>query len=116
MIDLHPDHLEAAYEFLTRFEPFKSWGLPPSEEVIFSVRRSRDAGSFNLEQNKTPHIMLSMNHIGRIRPLLTIMAHEMIHQYQYQQGTNTKHYHNAEFKALSKEICDIHGWDYLLFV
>ena len=115
MIDLHPDHLEAAYEFLTRFEPFRSWNLPPAEEVIFTVYGSKVKCGDYATDNGKHHIRISDFYIARLASLLVVMAHEMTHLYQYQRKTNSKHYHNAEFKELAKEICDIHGWDEKLF-
>ena len=115
MIDLHPDHLEAAYEFLTRFEPFKSWDLPPAHEVEFTVYGNKVKCGDYVEESLQPHIRISNYFIGRIFSLLQVMAHEMTHLYQYQRKSNSKHYHNAEFKALAKEICEIHGWDERLF-
>ena len=112
MIDLHPDHLEAAYEFLCRFEPFIQWKLPPASDVEFTVYSDkRKCGDYV----HNGHIRISNYFIGRIFSLLQVMAHEMTHLYQFQRKTNSKHYHNAEFKELAKEICDIHGWDYRLF-
>ena len=116
MIDLHPDHLEAAYEFLCRFEPFIQWKLPSAHEVAFTVNATKSKrGEYELRLDGTHHILISINCTGLIDSLIKVMAHEMTHLYQFQRKTNSKHYHNAEFKELAKEICDIHGWDYRLF-
>jgi hypothetical protein len=40
------------------------------------------------------------------------MAHEMIHQHQQRQRTDTPNTeHNAEFMRLARAVCRHHGWD-----
>jgi hypothetical protein len=45
------------------------------------------------------------------------MAHEMIHQYQQRERTETANTeHNAEFLRLAGVVCRHHGWDEKEFV
>lgn len=111
-LPLTPDILRAAYDFLCVLPPFNSWALPDSDDVKFVVIRSRtDFGRHNVENGR--HIIgLSSNTIGQIDTLIRIMAHEMIHAYQYEAKMETADVaHNAAFFKLAHRVSRIHGFD-----
>jgi len=118
MLDtFHPDQLAAAYDMLRLCNPFCDWCLPHSDEIEFSVAPYRARSGWYLQKpNGDHHIAISDKHVGSLNTLIMVMAHEMIHLYQFINKTNTKHFHNANFRELAHEVCLIHSWDYKLFV
>jgi hypothetical protein len=107
--------IAGAYEFLRLTAPFKSWRLPPAEEVDFVVSRHRFNVGYHrgLRRKVRSHeIGISEVCVGHTNTLLRTVAHEMIHQYQQRSRTETPNTeHNAEFTRLGKIVCRHHGWD-----
>lgn len=118
MLNLHPTHLAAAYDFLRALPPFNRWKLPPGEECHFHVSASADwhaeyqhwSESWGKEAGH--HIRVSAKRTQHTLTLVMNMAHEMIHLKQKLHKTETSNtQHNAEFHHLAARVCQIHGWD-----
>ncbi len=106
--------MRASYEYLRETPPFRRWHLPPGEELQFSVFTSdEDQGRCYPEPFG---IGVSRNYIGRTESLMVVMAHEMIHVHQMSRiGALGFIGHNAEFRRLAARVCDVHGFDPLMF-
>jgi Zn-dependent peptidase ImmA (M78 family) len=118
MLDLTPDVLAKAYDFLRETKPFKAWKLPHSDIVGFKVdRRPGEYGHYGRYRRTAIHwIAINSKTVGQTQTLLFTMAHEMIHLRQGIHKTETSNCaHNAEFLKLSKRICAVHGWDLKAF-
>jgi hypothetical protein len=111
MIPLHPSHLEAVYDCLRRFPPFRRWKLPPAEEVHFAVTRAKDTmGSYRLRRNGH-HITASSSKVGHFDTLVRLVAHEMIHLAQEVAGVSSPYQHNSDFKRRAALVAKYHGFD-----
>lgn len=119
-LPLTPAVIGGAYEFLRLTQPFRSWKLPPAGEVEFVVsRHPLEVGYHRGVRRKirSHEIGISERCVGHTNTLLKTVAHEMIHQYQQRQRTETPHTeHNAEFLRLARVVCLRHGWDEKEFV
>src|SRR5579863_3475826 len=113
-MELTPDILRGAYEYLAETPPFREWNLPPAEDVKFTVtqniaRHGRCitylAGNYEIEISAKNH--------KHTYSLMSTMAHEMVHVHERQTGMrkNGQIHHNKVFVALAKEVCDAHGFD-----
>lgn len=117
MIHLTPAQLVLTYALLRETPPFKGWKLPHPDEVGFQVSRTPDVcGQFWCNESGTPCIAISSAAVSRMDTLLRIMAHEMIHLYQWVGKTHSKAFHNGEFRRKAREVCRVHGFDPKLFV
>lgn len=115
-LPLTPQIVAAAFDFLRATPPFKALGLPPSDEVKFTVNRHRTWLGSCLG-GPTSEIAVSSHIVGHTDTLLRVVAHEQIHLYQYLSNTETaKVTHNAAFYRLAKRACKYHGWDERIFV
>lgn len=115
-LPLTPEMLETCYEFLKACPPFKSWGLPDSEDVKFQVVRDPNTAGWHKMVGDKHIIGISTGAIGRTFSLVEVMAHEMIHAHQRETNMETKgSEHNAAFKKLAERVCRYHGFDPLLF-
>lgn len=110
--------LETAYEYLRSTSPFKSWKLPPVEEIELAVTRHRDReGDHCVYRRTQDHIIrVSAAAIKTTDALMQVMAHEMCHAYQEQTKTARRGEHNTEFKRLAKRVCRYHGWETAHFI
>lgn len=112
---LTPEIIEGAYEFLRATPPFRSWRLPHADEVTFVVSRHKMHVGYHRGSRRKIHsheIGISQACVGHTNTLLRTMAHEMIHQHQQRQRTDTPNTeHNAEFMRLASVVCRHHGWD-----
>lgn len=112
---LTPELMEGAYEFLRLTQPFRGWHLPHADEVEFVVSRHRSHVGYHRgirRKVRSHEIGISELYVGHSNTLLRTMAHEMIHQYQQRNRTETANTeHNAEFMRLAKVVCRYHGWD-----
>ena len=115
MLHVTPAMMEAAYEFLSCFPPFKGWRLPHADEIEFRV--SAEAHLCGLyEQISDKHrISVSATTTVQTDSLIKVMAHEMIHLYQSLHYTDQGPEHNEQFHKLAKGICRRHGFDPGLF-
>ncbi|HEU4550024.1 MAG TPA: SprT-like domain-containing protein [Rhizomicrobium sp.] len=113
---LTPQMLELAYEYLRESPPFRHWGLPDADHVVFRVLGTKDRfGHFRGRHRRAgadgfSEIAISASLVGSTGLLMATMAHEMIHLYQDETGTARGH-HNPEFQRLARRVCAIHGFD-----
>ena len=114
-LKLTPEVLAGAYEYLCLCEPFCRWNLPDSEDITFRVTRHRDRMAHYCRQGTKTEIVVSSAYIGRTESLMTTMAHEMIHLHQALVGMENAAQHNAAFRKIADHVCEIHGFDPLLF-
>lgn len=115
-LKLTPAVLAAAYDYLATTEPFCRWNLPDSEDVSFRVTRHRDRWAhYILRPDGKPEIVVSAKFIGRSSSLIETMAHEMVHLHQAQSGMENAAQHNRAFRKIARRVCEIHGFDPLLF-
>jgi hypothetical protein len=114
-MSLTPDIIEASYEFLRTTPPFRKWQLPHADEVTFVVSRHKNHIGYHRGTRRkvnSHEIGISEACVGHTNTLLRTMAHEMIHQHQQRQRTDTPNAeHNAEFGRLARIVCRYHGWD-----
>lgn len=116
-LPLNKERLIACYDFLSACPPYCDWNLPDSEDVIFKVTRSRNEKGYHKlwyrGRKKDQHeIGISAYCCGWTNQVLWVMGHEMVHMHQEEVGMGSPHNdHNAAFKALGIECCQIHGWD-----
>lgn len=108
-MELTPDVLRAAYELLDETEPFKSWNLPPAEDINFEIVRSKKRlGRCHCDLSPLKIEISTLYHFYLPSVLLT-MAHEMVHVHMHQQGMG--YTHGRAFKALRDQVCAVHGFD-----
>ncbi len=111
-LPITPDLLEAAYDFLCATPPFKSWRMPPGDEVKFGVMRKADTrGDHEKQRNGQHMIRVSSTNTGCTDALLRVMAHEMVHVI----CTRERAMHGAAFQKRARAVCRYHGFDPLLF-
>lgn len=117
MLTLTPDMLRAAYDYLRKTRPFDRWGLPRGEEVHFTVSLNRTiCGAYRGWPNREHEISVSARRVGRTASVMWVVAHEMLHLYQKENGTETPGaQHNAEFRRLAGIVCRWHGFDVMEF-
>lgn len=120
-LNLTPEMLEQAYEYLRASPPFCHWDLPHADEVSFRVLGARDRfGHFRGRHRKArgadgfSEIAISAQLVSSTELLMATMAHEMIHLYQDETGTARGH-HNPSFLRLAKRVCAIHDFDFSNF-
>jgi hypothetical protein len=115
-LQLTPELLESAYEYLRASPPFRGWNLPDSDQVTFRVMGARDRfGHFRGRHIKASadsfsEIAISAGVVRTTELLMATMAHEMIHLYQDENGWARGH-HNPQFRKLAARVCAIHGFD-----
>jgi len=104
--------LVAAYEFLLAAPPINRWRMPAADDVVFQVRGSTQwlGRCTQGVGGCAPVIELSAVLVGSTPMLLAVMAHEMVHVYQFERGT-WKGDHNAQFRRLAKSVAEVHGFD-----
>lgn len=113
-LPLTPEIMEAAYEYLRATPPFRAWGLPHSDEVVFQLSsRRREYGRYQFDGERHT-ITASIHSIAYSVTLLRFMAHEMTHLLLEMRGLDsrgTEETHNAHFRRLAGQVCKIHGFD-----
>jgi hypothetical protein len=115
--DVTPDQLFAAYEFMRIMPPFSSYKIPPANEVEFHIVNDHRLHGWHKKNENGLHVFaISRNSIGHTASLMLYVAHEMIHLVQAERGTNTRAAHNAEFRKIAEKVCDMHGFDFRVFV
>ena len=111
-LPLTPAILEAAYDFLRTWPPFRQCKLPPSEQVEFHVTNSKKTyGQYSADHA----IYISATNNGLSDTMLRTMAHEMIHQALRIKGDPKYWQHGAKFKAHARRVCKCAGWDLKAF-
>jgi predicted SprT family Zn-dependent metalloprotease len=110
-VNITPDILHAAYEYLRACPPFKRWKLPHADVIEFHVIRHQSTAG---RCHKNPlRIDISHELIKRTHSLMETMAHEMIHLYLDRLGVRSEH--GADFKRCAALVCKHHGFDVALF-
>lgn len=110
-----PEACAAAYDCLRHFRPFKSWKLPPGEEVEFRVRRLPHYAEVS-NYRWTDELVMWVDHVKHptLNELMMTIAHEMCHVRQFKIGQKRLG-HGPTFKRMAKSICKELGWDERLF-
>lgn len=109
---LTPDVLRAAYEFLSATDPFRSWPLPDSEDVVFKVAKTKDYHGWHDVKRGRHVLAISSSTVGHTASLMATMAHEMTHLYEtIAKLTPSNVQHGAAFKKLAARVCKTHGFD-----
>ncbi len=110
-LPITPELLEATYDFLRQTPPFKSWRLPPGDEVKFGVMRKVDTRGDHEHRNGQHMIRVSSANTGCTDALLRVMAHEMVHV----GCPRERAMHGVAFLKRARAVCRYHGFDPLLF-
>lgn len=118
-LQLTPETLAAAYDYLATTPPFAGWNLPDSDDVLFRVVRSTKEFAYYKWDGRRHVISVSARSVGHTSTLLEKMAHEMIHLNLEDSGMESKsgdaNTHNAAFRVLAAQACKVHGWDLKAF-
>jgi hypothetical protein len=117
-LDFTAETLRAAYDYLVTTPPFRSWGLPDSDDVRFKVGRFRSHCAHYQWDGKQHTITASINAIGHTDTLFRKMAHEIVHLHLEELGMDsrgTANTHSGAFRRLAADVCDVHGWDVKVF-
>jgi hypothetical protein len=110
-----PDLIEATFEYLKAFPPFKGWNLPHADEVEFGVFRKDDRwGDYELCKDSSGVRCRHRIRVGyKVTSTLLLqctMAHEMIHMRQailYGWGGVN---HTETFEVLAKQVRKHHDF------
>jgi hypothetical protein len=112
-LQLTPETLAAAYDFLRTTTPLAKWRLPESDEVGFHVvRKAGLSADFGVEGG-IPFIRVSEDSNGHTITLLASIAHEMIHLRQHLTGD--RELHGPRFRRMAALVCATHGFDPKIF-
>lgn len=114
-IQLNPEMLAHAYEYMACQPPFSKWNLPSSEDVKFSVIKNKDRFAHHQRIGDVHHIVFSSRYVGRHELLLATMSHELIHLHMDQACMSMKNPHGAAFQKFADRICKLHEFDRLIF-
>lgn len=114
-IQLTPEMLAFAYDYLSCQAPFNKWNLPPSEDVKFSVSKKKDRFAHYQMIGGVHHIVVSSRFVGRHETLLSTLSHEMLHLHIEAAGMASANAHDAVFHRLADRVCKLHEFDRLTF-
>ena len=99
----------AVYELLIQLPPIKAWNLPPSKDIIFSVRHLPD---FYGEYEPDPHkITISSAKHAHLDTIIRTMAHEMIHLYLFTRKDPLWDKHTKTFLDAAAKVSHVLGFD-----
>ena len=99
----------AVYELLIQLPPIKSWRLPPSADIIFSVRHLPD---FYGEYEPGPHkITISSAKHAHLDTVIRTMAHEMIHLHLFLRKDPLWDKHSKTFLDAAAKVSHTLGFD-----
>ena len=99
----------AVYELLIQLPPIKSWNLPPSKDIIFSVRHLPD---FYGEYEPDPHkITISSAKHAHLDTVIRTMAHEMIHLHLFIRKDPLWDKHSKTFLDAAAKVSTTLGFD-----
>ena len=114
-LPLTPEILAASYDYLCCTPPFDKWNMPSSEDVKFSVIKTKDRTAHYCQRNGVHVIAVSSAYVGRHESLISSMAHEMVHLHMSQTCWNRRNPHDAAFQKFADQVCRIHEFDRLIF-
>ena len=115
-LQLTPDMLVNAYEYLRITLPFRRMNLPEGDQLLFRVIGAKDRlGYFRGRYRRGKRedfneIAISANEVSSTELLMATMAHEMIHLYQHESGTCPRGFHNKKFRQIAARVCRLHGF------
>ena len=112
-LQLTPEALAAAYDYLRTTLPFRRWSLPPASEVRFTVNKDRKARGCHYHTGRQHVIAVSRACIERTDSLMPVLAHEMCHARQTEKGLRRGH--GPNFQKMADAVCRHHGFDRALF-
>lgn len=111
--------MEGAYEFLRQAPPFNTWpGMPEADEVEFHVLATpQKHGDCGIHTDGRIFIRISTALVGSTSSLLAVMAHEMIHGYQWikPEKKTGRSNHDSFFNRAADKVCKFHHFDRKLF-
>lgn len=117
-LKLNEDMLIAAYEYFAASMPFSEWNLPPAEDVIFKVARTKRLYGWHQvevtgrgKSRKLQHYITIAGKCGHTITLMQTMAHEMIHLCDDQNCLSRNAEHGPAFVKLAQEVSLHHGFD-----
>lgn len=110
MLNITPETLQGAYDFLRSTEPFCRWNLPDGEDVKFKVVKTHKNHAWYRCVNYKHVMAVSSNTVGHTLTLLESMAHEMIHMYEV-HALKRQPTHGKVFQKWKAEVCKFHGFD-----
>lgn len=117
-LPLTPETLAAAYDYLCSTPPFNKWSLPDSDEVKFTVNKSRvDFAQYRWD-GKQHTITVSESSVGHTATLMEKMGHELVHLHledSEMESRGTQDTHGIWFRKLAAQACKAHGWDLKAF-
>lgn len=115
-LQLTPDMLVNAYEYLRDTLPFRRMNLPEGDQLLFRVIGAKDRlgyfrGRYRRGRSEDfNEIAISGNEVSSTALLMATMAHEMIHLYQHESGTCPRGFHNRKFRQIAARVCRLHGF------
>ena len=124
LLNVNPDQLQCAYDFICTLEPFNLWAheengkpFPHSDTIEFRVTGDVAYWAWKQRKPNGTFIMAYSDHApSQASNLVMYMAHELIHLYQDINKLETRAMHNRDFHARASRVCGIHGYDYKLFI
>ncbi len=111
-MNIKPQEVAAAYEFLLQLTPFNRWNLPETDGVEFRTdMRKNVLGEHNYRARKRlpPLIRMSLRCNGHLISVLQTVAHEMCHLAQVVNGEREGH--QETFAKRASAVCREFGWD-----
>lgn len=112
MLHFEPHHLEAVYELLRMFPPFKGWKLPPADEVEFHVVRMKGQDQADCRWNGNRHVLrIAANKHATLASLIATMAHEMTHIHLDMAYPRDRAHHGFRFQKHANLVCRHHTLD-----
>lgn len=114
-LELNKEMLAHMYDYLCATPPFNTWNMPPSEEVVFKVAKTRHRQGWYQWDGKQHTITASAGRVSYSYTLVVLLAHEMIHLHLEDSNMESKatsnDVHNAAFRVLADKVCKVHGFD-----
>lgn len=111
--------MEGAYEFIRSGPPFNTLaGMPETEEIEFHVLATpQKHGDCGIHPDGRIFIRISTALVGSTSSLLSVMAHEMIHAYQWLKPETKagRSNHDSYFNKQADKVCKFHHFDRKLF-
>ena len=115
-IKLTPDLLKGVYDMLCLVAPFKSWNLPDSDEMSFTVGRDPHLRGWCIYNEGKWRIGISSTTVARLNLLIVTMMHEMIHVHEDNTAISRKDVmHSTAFLKWADQVCKIHNLDPHIF-
>lgn len=113
MLHPTPEMLESVYELLRLTPPFRAWKLPPADDVEFHVVRMKGQDQADCYWNGNRHVIrIASNKHSSLAPIITTMAHEMLHLHLDRAYPRDRAMHGGRFKRHAKMICLAHTFDH----